>query len=127
MQPDAMDCGSCCLKMIASYYGRNYSLDMLRSTTFAGIDGVSLQNIASAAEKLGFKTVGGLVTFDTLATTAVLPCIVHWNQNHFVVVYKVKKHKKNTIVYVADPGCGLVEYTKEEFLTHWLSTSRNQE
>ena len=126
-QPDAMDCGSCCLKMIATYYGRNYSLDMLRRTTFAGIDGVSLQNIASAAEKIGFKTVGGLVTFETLTTTAVLPCIIHWNQNHFVVVYKVKKHKKATTIHIADPGCGLVEYTKEEFLNHWLSTSRNGE
>ena len=101
-----MDCGSCCLKMIASYYGRNYSLDMLRSTTFASIDGVSLQNIASAAEKLGFKTVGGLITFDTLAATAVLPCIVHWNQNHFVIVYKVKKHKKARLSILPIPDAG---------------------
>lgn len=124
IQPDAMDCGSCCLKMIASFYGRDYSLDGLREDTFAGIDGVSLHGIAQAAEKLGFKTVGGLVSFDTMFSKAVLPCIVHWNQNHFVVVYKIRQRNKRTNVYIADPGQGLVRYTKDEFLTHWLSTSR---
>ena len=53
-----------------------------------------------------------------------LPCILHWNQNHFVVLYKVKKGKN---FYVADPGKGLVVYTLEEFKQHWISTNSNGE
>ncbi|WP_048742061.1 cysteine peptidase family C39 domain-containing protein, partial [Prevotella bivia] len=76
--------------------------------------GVSLLGISKAAENLGFKTVGGRLSFDTLVHEVPLPCIVHWNQNHFVVVYKIKKHKKEKYtVFVADPGKGLVTYTKE--------------
>lgn len=84
--------------------------------------------ISKAAETIGFKTVGGRLSFDTLAFEVPLPCIVHWNQNHFVVVYKIKKHKKGKYtVYVADPGKGLVSYTQEEFCEHWVSTKTNSE
>ena len=84
--------------------------------------------ISKAAETIGFKTVGGRLSFDTLAFEVPLPCIVHWNQNHFVVVYKIKKHKKGKYtVYVADPGKGLVSYTQEEFCEHWVSTKTNGE
>lgn len=90
-QPDSMDCGSACLQMISSFYGRDYSLDTLRRHTFAGIRGVSLLGISKAAERLGFRTVGGRFSFDRFATKAPFPCIVHWNQDHFVIVYKIKK------------------------------------
>lgn len=84
--------------------------------------------ISKAAEKIGFKTVGGRLSFETLASEAPLPCIVHWNQNHFVVVYKIKRRRKGRYtVYVADPGKGLVTYTKEEFCEHWVSTKTNGE
>lgn len=73
-------------------------------------------------------SVGGRLSFETLASEAPLPCIVHWNQNHFVVVYKIKRRRKGRYtVYVADPGKGLVTYTKEEFCEHWVSTKTNGE
>ena len=89
---------------------------------------MSLLGISKAAETIGFKTIGGRLSFEMLSQEAPMPCIVHWNQNHFVVVYKIKKHNKGKYtVYVADPGKGLVSYTKEEFCEHWISTKINGE
>ena len=114
--------------MLAEHYGQKVSRDQLRECCALGKGGVSLLGISKAAEELGFKTIGGRLTFDTLAQEAPLPCIVHWNQNHFVVVYKVKKHSKGKYtVYVADPAKGLVTYSKEEFCEHWISTRTNGE
>lgn len=127
-QRDAMDCGPSCLAMIAEQYGLQPDVDLIRERCSLGKDGVSLLGIGKTAEVLGFKTLGGRLSFDTLATEVPLPCIVHWNQNHFVVVYKVKKHRKRRYtIYVADPGKGLVTYTKEEFCEHWISTRTNGE
>jgi len=124
-QPDAMDCGPACLAMIAEHYGKRYTLEYLRDNCFIGRDGVSLLGISKAAENIGFKTVGGRITFEKLAEKALLPCIVHWNQDHFVVVYKIKKKRKGYEIHVADPGKGLLAYTKEEFCSHWVSTQTN--
>lgn len=128
IQRDAKDCGPSCLAMIVKYYGRNYNIDSIRTVCAYNRDGVSLLGISKAAEVLGFKTIGGCLRFSTLSSEAPLPCIVHWNQNHFIVVYKIKNHKKgNYTVYVADPGKGLITYTKEEFCEHWVSTKTNGE
>ena len=121
-QPDAMDCGPACLTMIAAHYGRHYTLDHLREQCFIGREGVSLLGISKAAEQIGFRTVGGRLTFDKLAEKALLPCVVHWNQEHFVVVYAIRKKKKEYTVSVADPGKGLVTYSREAFCRHWIST-----
>ena len=127
-QRDAMDCGPSCLAIIAEHYGRRLDREWLRRECGLGKDGVSLLGISKTAEGLGFKTVGGRRSFETLASEAPLPCIVHWNQNHFVVVYKIKSRRKGRYtVYVADPGKGLVTYTKEEFCEHWVSTKTNGE
>lgn len=123
-----MDCGPVCLAMVTEHYGLHPDRDLLRQLCNLGKGGVSLLGISKAAEEIGFKTVGGHLSFETLANEAPLPCIVHWNQNHFVVVYKIKKHRKGRFtVYVADPGKGLVTYTKEEFCEHWVSTKTNGE
>ena len=123
-----MDCGSACLAMIVKFYGMLPVIETIRASCDLSKDGVSLLGISKAAEEIGFKTVGGRLSFETLANEAPLPCIVHWNQNHFVVVYKIKKHRKGRfMVYVADPGKGLVTYTKEEFCQHWVSTKTNGE
>ena len=128
MQRDAMDCGPSCLAMIAKHYERQADKEQLRKICSLGKDGVSLLGISKAAETIGFKTIGGRLSFDTLVHEVPLPCIVHWNQNHFVVVYKIKKHKKEKYtVFVADPGKGLVTYTKEEFCEHWVSTKTDGE
>ena len=127
-QRDAMDCGPSCLAMIAKHYGQQADKEQLRKICSLGKDGVSLLGISKAAETIGFKTIGGRLSFEMLYQEAPMPCIIHWNQNHFVVVYKIKKHNKGKYtVYVADPGKGLVTYTKEEFCEHWISTKTNGE
>ena len=127
-QRDAMDCGPSCLAMIAKHYGQQSDKEQLRKICSLGKEGVSLLGISKAAENLGFKTIGGRLSFEMLYQEDPMPCIIHWNQNHFVVVYKIKKHNKGKYtVYVADPGKGLVTYTKEEFCEHWVSTKTNGE
>lgn len=120
-QLDQMDCGPTCLKMIAKYHGRSFSLNELRNKSFITREGVSLLGISEAAEAIGFSTMGVKLPFDKMIEDAPLPCVVHWNQNHFAVLYKVKQNK----ISVADPATGLIAYTKEEFLKSWLSTSSN--
>jgi ATP-binding cassette subfamily B protein len=130
IQPDAMDCGPVSLKMIAKYYGKEFSLDKLRQLTFTVKDGVSLFAISEAAEQIGFKTVGGKLTFEKLEKEALLPCIAHWNQEHFVVVYKTKSKnlfRKQSIIYLADPAHGKVKYTEQEFKEHWISTKSGEQ
>ncbi len=123
-----MDCGPSCLAMIAKHYGLQPNIDVIRKKCSFGKTGVSLLGISKTAEELGFKTVGGRLSFNTLVTEASLPCIVHWNQNHFVVVYKIKKHRRGGFtVYVADPGKGLIPYSRDEFCKHWVSTKTNGE
>jgi ATP-binding cassette subfamily B protein len=116
--------------MIAEYYGKKIPLDKLRSATYAVKDGVSLLSISEAAEGIGFKTVGGCITYKQLEREAILPCIAHWNQDHFVVVYKIKPKTifhSQTKIYIADPSIGKVVYSKDEFINHWLSTQTEGE
>ena len=127
-QHDAMDCGSSCLAMIAKHYGIQVDRDLLKKICALGKNGVSLLGICKAAEKIKFKTIGGRLSFEMLSNETTLPCIVHWNQNHFVVVHKIRKYRKGRYsVYVADPARGLVTYSKEEFCEHWISTKTNGE
>ena len=139
-QLDAMDCGPTCLRMIAKHYGRHYSLETLRQKCFIGRSGVSLLGISTAAESIGFRTIGVHISFEQLCE-APLPCIVHWKQNHFVVVYDIQikgNHTRSIVetfhetslqtpyegtVFVADPARGHVKFTIKEFLSGWLSTN----
>lgn len=122
-----MDCGPTCLRMIARYYGRHYSLQTLRESSYITRDGVSLKGISEAAGKIGFRTIGAKLTFDQLDEEATLPCILYWNKNHFVVLppQNYDKSKKNAKILIADPGHGLVKVTKETFLKSWISTEDN--
>ncbi len=121
-QYDAMDCGPACIRMIAAFYGKTYSLQKLRQLAHITREGVSLLGLSEAAEAIGFRTIGARITFEQLIE-APKPCVVHWDQEHFVVVYKFAKGK----VYVADPAFGLVEYKMDEFKKHWLATVRHGE
>jgi ATP-binding cassette subfamily B protein len=120
-QPDAMDCGPTCLRMIAKYHGRSISLQKLRSNSETTRAGSSLKGISDAAEKIGFRTLGVKVDFINLTENAPLPCIVFWNEQHFVVVYKIKKDK----IYISDPAHGLLVYSKQEFLENWIGSTAN--
>ena len=140
-QLDSMDCGPSCLRMVAKYYGKNYSLQELRSKSFIGKSGVSMLGISDAAENIGFRTRGYRLTWEQLRDDVPLPCIIHWNQRHFVVVYEIKKRRKisvwierhsaqssghransESLIKVADPAAGLLTYTEEEFLRCWYCT-----
>jgi ATP-binding cassette, subfamily B, bacterial len=120
-QLDEMDCGPTCLQMVAKHYGRYYSLQQLRSKAFITREGVSILNISDAAEAIGFRTIGVKIPFEKLKGEVSLPCIVHWYQRHFVVVYKIYRNK----VFVADPAAGLITYTSEEFEKGWISVIQN--
>lgn len=121
-QPDIMDCGPTCLRMVTKHYKRTISLEKIRRLSDTTRSGSSLKNIAGAAEKIGFKTLGVKIDFKTLADEAPLPCIVFWNENHFIVVHKIKNNK----VYVADPAHGLLTYTKQEFIDNWIGKHANE-
>ena len=122
-QYDSMQCGIACLQMVCKYFARDYSLDSLSKLCVATTEGVSMLGINEAANTLGLHTVSARTT-TTMLGDAPLPCILHWNQNHFVVLYKVKKEKK---FYIADPGKGKTTYNLEEFKQHWISTRSNDE
>lgn len=112
-----MDCGPSCLRMIARYYGATYSLAYLRDICNYSMHGVSLQGISRAAEFVGFRTMCVSLNIDKFVNEAPLPLIAHWNQKHFVVVYKISKDT----VFIADPAHGKVKYTLEEFKKGWVS------
>lgn len=122
-QLDAMDCGPTCLRMIAKYYGKSYSIQNLREKAFITREGVSMLGISDAAESIGFHTNGVQITFEQLAEEAPLPCILHWNQNHFVVCYGVKKRRKGEYeIKISDPAGEKYVLNKEQFLKCWIST-----
>ncbi|MCF6358621.1 MAG: cysteine peptidase family C39 domain-containing protein, partial [Draconibacterium sp.] len=154
LQPDAMDCGPTCLRIVAKHFGRHYNLETLRELTWKTREGVSLLTISDAAEKIGFRSQGARINLETLLEVP-LPIILHWNQDHFVVLYKIKKTKKTKFVSslplggrvgdgasssphgggregavsfcISDPAHGLVEYNKDEFLKSWASTQQDGE
>ena len=120
-QHDQMDCGPTCLRMIAAFYGKHYTLNEMREISFITHLGVSMLGISMAAENLGFHTIGVQISFWQLVKESRLPCIVHWNQQHFVVVYRITQ--KN--VWIADPFAGKIKYSKEEFCHCWLSAKED--
>lgn len=124
-QLDTMDCGPTCLRIIAAHYGRSWSLRTLRERCHISREGVSLLGISDAAEAVGFRTMGVKLTFAQLCEEAVLPCIVHWRQNHFIVVYRIERRRGKMWVHVSDPASGLLRYTMEQFLKSWISIREN--
>lgn len=122
-QLDAMDCGPTCLRMIAKYYGRNYSIQYLREKSFITRRGVSMLGISDAAEVIGFRTNGVKITFEQLVSEKPLPCILHWNQNHFVVCYGIsRKHNGDYEIKISDPAGEKYIMNREVFLKCWLSS-----
>lgn len=119
-----MDCGPTCLRMVAKHYKRNISRQTLRERTEIGKEGVNLLGISEAAEAVGFRTQSIKIDYNTLVKDAQLPAILHWNQNHFVVLYAIKRKsflRQDAKLYVADPAKGLITYTPAEFSQHWIS------
>jgi ATP-binding cassette subfamily B protein len=116
-QPDSKDCGPTCLKMVARFYNKSIPLQTIRDKCQITREGVNLLGISDAAEMLHFRTQCVKVSLEVLKEEIPLPAIIHWNQNHFIVLYKIKRGK----FYVADPGIGLVSYKEDDFKYHWIS------
>lgn len=114
-QMDAKDCGPACLKIISKYYGKYYSLQYLRDLCGITREGVSFLDISYAAEKIGLRSLSVKTNIGDLVEKVPLPCIIHWDGNHFIVVYKATKTK----VYVSDPAKGLLSYSHEKFKEKW--------
>ncbi|MCD2258059.1 peptidase domain-containing ABC transporter [Psychroserpens luteolus] len=122
-QHDQMDCGPACIAMISAYFGKKHRIDYIRNISYLKRDGVSLRGISEAAEKIGFSTHASMLDLTTLDIEGTLPCVLHWNQNHFVVLYN---HKKNILTgkykyKIADPSHGLISLNEEEFKSRWLT------
>ena len=121
-QPDSKDCGPTCLKIVAKHFGKNLSLPNLRELSETTREGSSLLALSDTAEKIGFRTLGVKLSATTLKN-ANLPCILHWNANHYVVLYKVKKGR----YYISDPAHGLIDLNQREFLDRWIGNNANEE
>src|ERR1700743_2886009 len=115
-QQDQMDCGPTCLRMVCSHYGRKIAIQKLRALCYINRGGVNLLAISEAAEKIGLRSTGVKLSLNQLKE-AELPCILHWRQNHFVVLYKIKKGN----YYLVDPGSGLVTLPEDTFKKQWFS------
>ena len=122
-QHDSMQCGVACLQMICEYYHKKYSTNYLSGLCNTTTEGVSMLSIRDTAFALGLESNCGKVNIKGIKKISS-PCILHWNQNHFVVLYKVRKGKT---FYIADPAKGLVKYSLEEFKKHWVSTQSDGE
>ena len=123
-QHDSMQCGVACLSMICRHYGKEYSLEYLDGFCHANVSGVSMLGIADGAACVGLQTMTAAAASHELGDIK-LPCILHWNQEHFVVLYEISKNGKR--YKVAAPGKVLITYTKKEFESHWLSSMTDGE
>jgi ATP-binding cassette subfamily B protein len=119
-QPDAKDCGPTCLKIVSKHFGRDLNLSFIRQVSETNRGGSSLLGLNYAAEELGIKSLGVKINLEKL-NKAPLPCILHWNKNHYVVLYKIK----NNEYFVSDPAHGLLKYSEKEFLNNWIGNKDN--
>lgn len=111
-----MDCGPTCLRMVSQSYGKHYNTDTLRQKAGFTKAGVSLLGISETADKIGFRSRGVQITLQQLKAIQT-PCILHWDQNHFVVLISISKKK----IRIADPAKGVIRYSIDELKTHWIS------
>ena len=120
-QPDSKDCGPTCLRIISKYYDKNIPLQDLRNLSETIRSGTSLLSLSEASEKIGLKSLGVKINLERLEE-APLPCILHWNKNHYVVLYKIKKN----LLYISDPANGLLKYNQDDFLKHWIGNNADK-
>jgi len=118
LQTEAKDCGPTCLKIIAKHYGKVINTQLLRNFSETNREGSNLLFLSDAAEKIGFRTLGLKINIENL-NEVPLPCVLHWNKAHYVVLYKIHKNK----YYISDPAIGLIEYNKEEILKFWIGNN----
>ncbi|WP_428228616.1 peptidase domain-containing ABC transporter [Flavobacterium sp.] len=124
-QHDAMDCGPACLAMISKFYGKPHSLQYLRDVSFLTREGVSLTGLNEAAENIGLESMGVKITLSKLLAEKPFPCIIFWNNAHFVVLYGVKKKvfSRKRIFRIADPAKGYINISEKAFLQCWSNNA----
>ncbi|HEU5164092.1 MAG TPA: cysteine peptidase family C39 domain-containing protein [Chitinophagaceae bacterium] len=128
LQRGRSDCGPTCLKMVADYYGQDYALNFLKRKCRVTEAGASMLNISKAAEAIGFESTGVKINIEQLKKIVQdIPVIFHFNENHFVVIYKAPKPKKTGVFCLADPSRGLVTYKEAEFIKYWIGYEKNKE
>ena len=120
-QLDSKDCGPNCLKIVARHFGKTIPIQELRELSETLRIGTTLQGLCNAAERIGIRTLPAKISYNQLDEVP-LPCILHWNNNHFLVLYRVKKDT----CYVSDPAYGLLTYTKDEFVKHWIGNNADE-
>lgn len=121
-----MDCGPACLRMIAQYYGRHYSLETLQKRSFITREGVSMLGLSDAAESIGMRTTGIRTTVEKLTEAKAVPCVLHWNLQHFVVLCGIRRRRGRTYYRIADPASQITEYSAEEFAKCWVSSGNSR-
>ena len=117
-QKDVMQCGIACLSMVCRWHGADIGIDEIEKLCPSSCEGVSLLALSETAAALGLENESGKLTVAQLASIP-MPCILHWNQNHFVVLYRVGRGGRR--FYVADPGKGRLSYTADEMASHWAT------
>lgn len=122
IQADSKDCGPTCLKIVAKYYGRTLNIQQLRDYSETTREGSNLLFLSDAAERIGFRTLGVKLDLQSLEE-APLPCILHWNKEHYVVLYDIKKN----VYKISDPAFGLIDYEEQEFLKFWIGNNATAE
>ncbi|MEP7095476.1 MAG: cysteine peptidase family C39 domain-containing protein, partial [Flavobacterium sp.] len=120
-QADQKDCGPTCLKIVAKHYGKTIPIQELRDNSETTREGSNLLFLSDAAEKVGFRTLGAKLDVKGLDEVP-LPCILHWNKNHYVVLYKIKKEA----YYISDPAFGLIVYNKKDFIKFWIGNNADE-
>lgn len=135
-QAESKDCGPTCIKIIAKYFGKTMNTQQLRTLSETTREGSSLLGLSEAIEFMGFRSLGVKLTLNKLLE-APLPCIIHWDKNHYVVLYKTKQKRNKSLrksksglndikLYISDPAHGLITYTKDEFIKHWIGNNANE-
>lgn len=127
-QPDSMECGATCLRIVARYYGKIFSAEYMRRLCAASHNGVSMLSMNEAAQKIGFQTVCGKMTMEALVKQQPFPCILHWRQEHFVVLFRIKKKRNGKLLFcISDPGKCLLEIEEAVFLEAWIGGDKPKE
>jgi len=127
LQKGRSDCGPTCLKMVADYYGQDYALEYLTKKCRVTEAGASMLNISKAAEAIGFECTGVKINIEQLKEIVQdIPVIFHYNEIHFVVIYKAPKPKKQGVFYLGDPSRGLVTYKEVEFIKYWIGNEKKK-
>jgi len=131
IQTEAKDCGPTCIKIIAKYYGKILRIQDLRDYAETNREGSNLLMLSDAAEKLGFRTIGAKLSLKKLQEVP-LPCILHWNKGHYVVLYNISNpkfkilNKKKSKYCISDPAVGLIDYSPEDFLKFWIGNNADE-